>query len=56
MKPGFLAFLEDPLDTKLLDIIVFDVLTSSDENDEGHVALAKEKKEKNPLRNGFVVS
>ncbi|KAK9087092.1 hypothetical protein Syun_029486 [Stephania yunnanensis] len=26
LKPGFLAFLEDPFDTKLLDIIVFDRL------------------------------
>ncbi|KAK9107443.1 hypothetical protein Syun_023454 [Stephania yunnanensis] len=26
LKPGFLALLEDPFDTKLLDIIVFDVL------------------------------
>ncbi|KAK9135062.1 hypothetical protein Syun_014392 [Stephania yunnanensis] len=25
LKPGFLALLEDPFDTKLLDIIVFDV-------------------------------
>lgn len=55
MKPGFLALLEDPFDTKLLDIIVFDVLPTSDGNGEGHVVLAKETKERNPLRFGFQV-
>ncbi|OAY75359.1 Phospholipase D zeta 1 [Ananas comosus] len=56
LKPGFLALLEDPFDTKLLDIIVFDVLPTSDGNGEGHVVLAKETKERNPLRFGFQVS
>eukprot|EP00268_Persea_americana_P049344 TRINITY_DN5288_c0_g1_i2.p1 TRINITY_DN5288_c0_g1~~TRINITY_DN5288_c0_g1_i2.p1 ORF type:complete len:1115 (-),score=199.02 TRINITY_DN5288_c0_g1_i2:178-3522(-) len=56
LKPGFLALLEDPLDAKLLDIIVFDVLPYSDGNGEGRVSLAKEIKEKNPLRYGFKVS
>ncbi|XP_073104639.1 phospholipase D zeta 1 isoform X2 [Elaeis guineensis] len=56
LKPGFLALLEDPLDTKLLDIIVFDVLPPSDGNSEGRVFLAKETKERNPLRFGFQVS
>lgn len=55
MKPGFLALLEDPFDAKLLDIIVFDVLPTSDGNGEGHVVLAKETKERNPLRFGFQV-
>ncbi|KAK1291392.1 Phospholipase D p1 [Acorus calamus] len=56
LKPGFLALLEDPFDAKLLDIIVFDVLPSSDGNGEGRVSLAKETKERNPLRYGFTVS
>lgn len=55
LKPGFLALLEDPFDTKLLDIIVFDVLPPSDGNGEGRVSLAKEIKERNPLRYGFMV-
>ncbi|KAK9288199.1 hypothetical protein L1049_016648 [Liquidambar formosana] len=56
LKPGFLAFLEDPLDTKPLDIIVFDVLPASDGNGEGRVSLAKEVKERNPLRHAFKVT
>lgn len=56
LKPGFLALLEDPYDTKLLDIIIFDVLPSSDGNGEGRLSLAKEVKERNPLRYGFSVS
>ncbi|KAM0954475.1 putative phospholipase D [Dioscorea sansibarensis] len=56
LKPGFVALLEDPFDSKLLDIIVFDVLPPSDGNGEGRVSLAKETKEKNPLRFGFTVS
>ncbi|KAG1371287.1 Phospholipase D zeta 2 [Cocos nucifera] len=53
LKPGFLALLEDPFDTKLLDIIVFDVLPPSDGNGEDRVSLAMETKERNPLRFGF---
>ncbi|KAF3322746.1 phospholipase D p1-like protein [Carex littledalei] len=56
LKPGFLALLEDPLDSKLLDIILFDVLPSSDGNGEGRVVLAKETKERNPLHSGFQIS
>ncbi|KAG9459497.1 hypothetical protein H6P81_004005 [Aristolochia fimbriata] len=56
LKPGFLAFLEDPFNTKLLDIIVFDVLPASDGNGDGRMSLAKEIKERNPLRYGFAVS
>lgn len=56
LKPGFLALLEDPFDTKLLDIVLFDVLPPSDGNGEGRVLLAKETKERNPLRFGFTVS
>ncbi|KAJ4956562.1 hypothetical protein NE237_013345 [Protea cynaroides] len=56
LKPGFLALLENPCDTKLLDIIVFDVLPSSDGNGEGWVSLAEEIKDRNPLRYAFKVS
>lgn len=56
LKPGFLALLEDPFDTKLLDIIIFDVLPPSDGNGEGRVSLAQEIKERNPLRYAFKVS
>jgi phospholipase D1/2 len=56
LKPGFLALLEDPFDSKLLDIILFDVLPSSDGNGEGRVVLAKETKERNPLHTGFQVT
>ncbi|KAL3505682.1 hypothetical protein ACH5RR_031064 [Cinchona calisaya] len=56
LKPGFLAFLKDPFDTQPLDIIVFDVLPASDGNGDGHVSLAKEVKEHNPLRHYFRVS
>ncbi|KAG0496621.1 hypothetical protein HPP92_001312 [Vanilla planifolia] len=56
LKPGFLALLEDPFDTKPLDIIVFDVLPPSERNQEGRPVLAKETKEPNPLRFGFTVS
>lgn len=55
LKPGFLALLGDPFDTKPLDIIVFDVLPASDGNGEGRVSLAKEVKESNPLRHAFRV-
>ena len=56
LKPGFLALLEDPFHTQPLDIIVFDVLPASDGNGEGQVSLAKEIKERNPLRHSFKVS
>lgn len=56
LKPGFLAFLEDPFHTQPLDIIVFDVLPASDGNGEGRVSLAKEMKERNPLRHSYKVS
>ncbi|KAL9400842.1 hypothetical protein Peur_004691 [Populus x canadensis] len=56
LKPGFLALLADPFDTKLLDIIVFDVLPASDGSGEGRVSLAVEIKERNPLRHGFKVA
>ncbi|CAN6551316.1 unnamed protein product [Malus baccata var. baccata] len=56
LKPGFLALLAHPFDTQPLDIIVFDVLPTSDGNGDGRVSLAKEIKERNPLRHTFKVS
>ncbi|XWS14128.1 hypothetical protein CRYUN_Cryun36dG0096700 [Craigia yunnanensis] len=56
LKPGFLALLGDPFDTKPLDIIVFDLLPASDGNGEGRVSLAAEVKERNPLRHTFKVT
>ena len=56
LKPGFLALLKDPFDAEPLDIIVFDVLPSSDGNGEGRISLAKEINEHNPLRHSFMVS
>lgn len=55
LKPGFLALLEDPFDAKPLDIIVFDILPASDGNGEGRVSLAKEVKDRNPLRHALQV-
>ncbi|KAH9616705.1 hypothetical protein KSS87_014109 [Heliosperma pusillum] len=54
LKPGFLAFLEDPLDMKLLDIFIFDVSPSSSENGE-KVYLAHEIKSRKPLRYAFKI-
>nr|XP_043625255.1 phospholipase D zeta 1-like [Erigeron canadensis] len=56
LKPGFLALLEDPFGTKLLDLIVFDMLAPSNGDKEDQVLLAKEVKEKNPLRYAFKVT
>ncbi|OAY44001.1 phospholipase D zeta 1 isoform X1 [Manihot esculenta] len=56
LKPGFLALLEDPFDTELLDIIVFDVLPISNGNRGSLVYLANQIKEHNPLRYSFNVS
>ncbi|GAB4835774.1 Phospholipase D zeta 1 [Ancistrocladus abbreviatus] len=56
LKPGFLAFLEDPFDTKLLDIIIFDILPASNKTSGEKVHLADEIKERNPLRYSFKVS
>ncbi|OMO83416.1 Phospholipase D family [Corchorus olitorius] len=55
LKPGFLALLGGPFDTKLLDIIVFDVLPASDGNGEDRVSLAAVVKERNPFRHAFKV-
>ncbi|KAK2637963.1 hypothetical protein Ddye_025758 [Dipteronia dyeriana] len=56
LKPGFLALLEDPFNTKLLDIIVFDVLPTVNGNGGSGVHLANQIKESNPLRYAFKVS
>lgn len=61
LKPGFLAFLEDPLDTEPLDILVFDVLAvsrgkeNSDTKGSSQLSLADQTKERNPLYYGFKV-
>eukprot|EP00250_Pteridium_aquilinum_P013724 c21534_g1_i1 orf=388-3765(+) len=55
LKSGFLALVADPYDAKLLDIIVFDVLSSSDGNSDGRICLAKLAKERNPLCFAFTV-
>lgn len=55
LKPGFLALLGDPFDTNLLDIIVFDMLPTSDGDGEGRILLAEEIKDHNPLRYAFKV-
>lgn len=56
LKPGFLAFLDDPFDTKLLDIIVFDVQPDSRKNRFSQVHLASPIKQQNLLRYEFNVS
>ncbi|KAK6121109.1 hypothetical protein DH2020_045135 [Rehmannia glutinosa] len=53
LKPGFLAFLENHFDTKLLDIIIFDVSEASNAKGDHEVHLAKVLKERNPLRHAF---
>ncbi|XP_051144137.1 phospholipase D zeta 1-like [Andrographis paniculata] len=55
LKPGFLAFLEDHFSTKLLDIIVFDVLPTSSAKGGNGITLAKVIKDRNPLRHSFQV-
>ncbi|KAM7272332.1 hypothetical protein ACFE04_026995 [Oxalis oulophora] len=55
LKPGFLALLEDPFDTKPLDVIVFDV-QQIPKNKGSHIYLASPIKEHNPLRDSFNVS
>ncbi|KAJ8447810.1 hypothetical protein Cgig2_015173 [Carnegiea gigantea] len=55
LKPGFLAFLEDPLDTKPLDIIIFDVLPPSI-NEGEKPCLAQEIKSHKPLHYVFEIS
>lgn len=56
LKPGFMAFLGNHFDTKLLDIVVFDVLPASNMKGDDEVHLARVSKERNPLRHSFKVS
>ncbi|KAL8171808.1 hypothetical protein V2J09_023612 [Rumex salicifolius] len=56
LKPGFLALLEDPFDTKPLDIIIFDILPAPSKSSIEKVHLAVEIKERNPLHYMFQVS
>ncbi|KAJ1385581.1 Pleckstrin-like proteiny domain [Sesbania bispinosa] len=56
LKPGFLALLDDPINNKLLDIIMFDVLPFSTGNEGTKIHLAEPIKEHNPLRYTFKVS
>ncbi|PKA48394.1 Phospholipase D p1 [Apostasia shenzhenica] len=56
LKPGFFALLKDPFNMNPLDVIVFDGLPPSDGNKEVQVLLARETKERNPLRFQFTVS
>ncbi|KAG6599213.1 Phospholipase D zeta 2, partial [Cucurbita argyrosperma subsp. sororia] len=55
LKPGFLALVADPMDTKLIDIIVFDVLPTLEEKEGSQACLAYHVKERNPLRYSFKV-
>ncbi|KAM5561105.1 phospholipase D zeta 1-like [Rosa sericea] len=56
LKPGFLALLDDPFDTELLDIIVFNALPPSKGNGGSENYLASQIKERNPLRYTFRVA
>lgn len=56
LKPGFLALLDDPFDTELLDIIIFNAPPPSNGNGQCENYLASQIKERNPLRYTFWVS
>lgn len=56
LRPGFLALLDDPFDTKLLDIVIFKILPISSGKDDSRVNLAYQIKERNPLRYTFKVN
>ncbi|XP_061363302.1 phospholipase D zeta 1-like isoform X2 [Gastrolobium bilobum] len=56
LKPGFLALLDDPFNNKPLDIIVFDVLPSSNGDEGIKLHLADPIKERNPLCYTFKVT
>ncbi|OMP06541.1 Phospholipase D family [Corchorus capsularis] len=55
LKPGFLALLGGPFGTKLLDIIVFDVLPALDGNGEDRKSLTEVVKERNSFRHAFKI-
>ncbi|QCE07301.1 phospholipase D [Vigna unguiculata] len=56
LKPGFLALLDDPFSNKPLDIIIFDILPSSDGVGGTKAYLADPIKGRNPLRYSFKVT
>ena len=56
LKPGCLAFLGNHFGTKVLDIVVFDVLPTSNKKGDDEVHLAELSKEQNPLLHAFKVS
>lgn len=56
LKQGFLAFLENHFEAKLLDIIIFDTLPASNAKGHDEVYLARVLKQRNPLRHAFQVS
>ncbi|KAK7392049.1 hypothetical protein VNO78_20475 [Psophocarpus tetragonolobus] len=56
LKPGFLVFLDDPFNNKPLDIIIFDILPSSNGDERTKMFLADPIKERNPLRYTFKVT
>ncbi|KHN20260.1 Phospholipase D p1 [Glycine soja] len=53
LKPGFLAFLDDPFNNKPLDIMIFDILPYSNGDGGTKIFLADPVKERNPLRYTF---
>ncbi|XP_047960602.1 phospholipase D zeta 1-like [Salvia hispanica] len=55
LKPGCLAFLGNHFGTKVLDIVVFDVLPTSNKKGDDEVHLAELSKEQNPLLHAFKV-
>ncbi|XP_050380280.1 phospholipase D zeta 1-like isoform X2 [Argentina anserina] len=56
LKPGFLALLDDPFDTELLDIIIFNAVPSLNGSGGSGKHLASHVKERNPLRYTFTVA
>ncbi|XP_073292448.1 phospholipase D zeta 1-like [Primulina huaijiensis] len=56
LKQGFLAFLENHFEAKLLDIIIFDTPPASNAKGHDEVYLARVLKQRNPLRHAFQVS
>ncbi|KAJ8752473.1 hypothetical protein K2173_004761 [Erythroxylum novogranatense] len=55
LKPGFLALLEDPFETKPLDVIFFDVLPTSNGSKAPKICLANQLKERSFLHYSFEV-
>ncbi|KAK7277974.1 hypothetical protein RJT34_22995 [Clitoria ternatea] len=55
LKPGFLALLDDPFNNKPMDIVIFDVLPSSNGDRGTKMHLAEPIKERDPLCHTFQV-